>query len=69
MLDLLGIARNDRGYEASKYCTEGWFLDPHDAVKANSQPPTPKFRFWAERRDDMVSLVLGVVKNLFEVML
>ena len=61
-LDLLSIAADDRGSSGHKIVVEPWHLSPANArVK-------PGFRWWTDRPEDLVNVVQGCVKNMYELM-
>jgi hypothetical protein len=62
MLDLLGIAEKDRDHGKHKKNVNAWHLDPRQPRVA------PGFRFWVDKPADLVSVVQGCVKNIYEVM-
>ena len=61
MLDLQAIAKKDR--DPSQHSKlKSWHLEP-------TEPPVnPAFRFWVDRPVDLVSIVQGTVKKIYEVM-
>ena len=63
MLNLLEIAKHDRGYDPLDTRNPGWMLNPFDSV-----PSAAKFRFWADRPVDLVVEDRGCVKNIYELM-
>ena len=63
LLDLFAIADADREYDRENEKLHGFHLHPLDMERKR-----PKFRFWGDRPQDLVSVVQGCVKNIFDVM-
>ena len=62
MLDVIGMAAKDRGSADHNKILGGWHLDP------SAPRTTPSFRFQVDGPEDLIGVVQGCVKNIYEVM-